>query len=221
MSIIFPRRKTKSTDGNSHAIWWFATALLVVLLISGSGSTTQAGEAEPATPDPEMAAMIAAFEEAGAPGEHHAHLADAVGEWTVVAKIWMAPDAPPTVTPGTATVRPILGGRYFRMDYESTFLGKPFQGIGIDGYDKVVGQHFGTWIDGMSTGIFHHTGQCEDGGKRTVTEGEMLDAMTGQPSKMRSVVQMNDDGTMTFTSYNIAADGSETIGMEMTYTRVK
>ena len=221
MSIVFPRRKAKVTSSNSNVIWWCATALLVLLLISGSGSTAQAGEADQAAADPDMAAMMAAFEKAGSPGEHHAHLADTVGEWTVAAKIWMAPGAPPTEATGTATVKPILGGRYFRMDYDSEFMGMPFQGIGTDGYDNVAGQHVGTWVDNMSTGILSYAGQCEDGGKRTVTLGEMLDPMTGQLAKMRSVVQMHDDGTMSFTSYNIAADGTESKGMEMTYTRVK
>ena len=60
-----------------------------------------------------------------------------VGDWKVEVKIWMAPDAPPTVSKGTAKSTWALKGRFVQQEFSGEFMGKPFRGISFTGYDNV------------------------------------------------------------------------------------
>jgi len=52
-----------------------------------------------------------AYTKAGTPGAPHKKMAESAGSYTVTAKSWMDPAAPPTVETGTATRKVILDGR--------------------------------------------------------------------------------------------------------------
>jgi len=95
-------------------------------------------------------------------GEHHEHMARSVGKWKTVAKMWQMPGAPPTESEGTSEVVAVMDGRYFKTTYDGTFMGQPFNGMGIDGYDNIRKKHVGSWIDTMGTGIMNYEGTCSD-----------------------------------------------------------
>src|SRR5262245_53619246 len=52
--------------------------------------------------DPRMEEMMKKAEAACTPGAAHQSLEPLVGDWKAEVKFWMTPDAPPTITKGTA-----------------------------------------------------------------------------------------------------------------------
>jgi len=171
----------------------------------------QTGQAMP----PEMADWMKLAQ----PGEHHKHMAMMAGDWKVHSKMWMAPGAPPEEGDGSATVRPILDGRFFLSEFRGTVMGQPFQGMGLDGYDNYKQKHVGTWIDSMGTMILSFEGSCSEGGKVMEMKGTFEDPTTRKPSYMRMVSRFKDDKTILFESFTPGPDGKETKNMEMVYTR--
>ena len=148
------------------------------------------------------------------PNEHHAHLAESIGDWKVAGKFWMEPGQPPMETEGTSKITSILGGRYVQHEYDSSFMGSPFQGVGIDGYDTVKQAYVSIWVDSMSTGVMVMEGQRE--GQVTTAYGE-CPGMNGALRKLKSVSETTDEG-MVFSMYD-EVEGDWFKSMELTYTR--
>ncbi len=101
------------------------------------------------------------------PGEEHKAMADVVGTWDLVSEM-TAPGGQTMSTKGTATFEMILGGRYLVQKVKADPMmpgGGPFEGLGIEGYDRVAKQHFSTWFDNMGTGHMDSTGQRSEDGK--------------------------------------------------------
>ncbi len=46
-------------------------------------------------------------------------------------------------------------------DFSGEFMGKPFHGIGITGYDNLKKKYVGSWIDDMGTGLFISEGDAD------------------------------------------------------------
>ncbi|HEX5960559.1 MAG TPA: DUF1579 domain-containing protein [Rhodanobacteraceae bacterium] len=173
-----------------------------------------------ATPkmSPEEAAMMAAYQQAAAPGRQHAELASAAGDYTLSIRSWARPGADPTLDSGIATRRMILGGRVMAESVEATMHGQPFAGHGMTGYDNVSGKWWGTWNDSMSTGLMVSEGSCDEHRACTFT-GSWNDPVTRGKATARLETRWTSPGTEVFTMYGPGPDGKEYKMMEMTYTR--
>ena len=125
-----------------------------------------------------------AYMKAGAPGEAHKALAQAVGTYDCKVKSWHAPGAPPTEDSGTATRKMALDGRVLIEDFSTSMMGMPFKGQGMHGYDNVTGKHWSTWVDSMSTGVMLSEGTCDAQGACTFT-GTYNDAIKKAPATLR------------------------------------
>ncbi len=156
----------------------------------------------------------------GTPGEHHKHLAPFAGNWTALAKFWMDPAQPPEETSATASFKWILDGRYLQLEYRSEWMGQPFTGQSIMGYDNQKQQYFSTWIDSMNTGLYTSYGTCDATHKAFTFHGDMIDPITDKPKKTRSVYRVLSDAKIQFEWYETGEDGKEMKAMEIVYTRV-
>jgi len=168
---------------------------------------------QPPATDPGMQAMMTAM----TPGEHHEHMKKLVGNYDYTIKMWMDPAAPPTESTGKRTAEMILGGRYLEEKFTGNFMGMPFEGVGLMGYDNLSKQYVGTWIDNMSTQIMEMHGTCDSG--TWSMSGESTDPMTGKKMTTRSVVKLVNDNTFTMEMFGPGADGKEVKMMEMTCKR--
>src|ERR1035437_1082075 len=67
------------------------------------------------TGQPSEADMMKQMMEMSKLSENHKLIASMAGSWTYTVKMWMNPDpaAPPSQSTGTATRKPLMGGRYF------------------------------------------------------------------------------------------------------------
>jgi uncharacterized protein DUF1579 len=193
---------------------WFAAALCLVV------SSSVVAQKEPKM-SAEEKAMMEAMEKAVAPGPEHKLLNGTVGTWNTVVKFYPAPGAPAYESTGVSKNQMILGGRYLEQRFKGNSMGKPFEGIGYTGYDKVRKQYVGTWIDSMSTGVMMSTGTEENGGKNWSYVSTMDDPMSGQSYPVTQKMTIVDKNKHVFEMWSPARDGSTYKSMEITYTRKK
>ncbi|MEO8192100.1 MAG: DUF1579 family protein, partial [Acidobacteriota bacterium] len=126
----------------------------------------------------EKAAMEAMMK-AATPGENHKKLEAFVGTFDVKVKMWEKPGAAPQESAGTSEGKMVLGGRYVHEDFQGTFMGQPFTGMGMTGYDNVQNKFVSTWADTMSTGIMTSTGKANASGNGMDMSASMADPVTG------------------------------------------
>lgn len=167
---------------------------------------------------PEEAAMMAAYQKAGAPGPQHAALAKMAGTYDLAISSWNAPGAEPTASTGTATRSMALDGRVMVEEMQSEMYGQPFTGHGMHGYDNVTGKYWSTWNDSMSTGLMVSEGTCDDAGACTFT-GSWNDPVTKGKVTARMTTKWTSPTVEVFEMYTPGPDGKEMKMMEITYTK--
>ncbi len=173
--------------------------------------------APPAAAQQEMEAAMAAWQEAGQPGVQHEHLAVLTGTWQAETKFWMDPSAEPMVSPATIEYRMIMNGRYLEETITSEFMGRPFKGRGLYGFNNVTGELQAAWIDDTSTGIFLYSGSINDDGTEMTLKGKYKDPVTGDWMETRSVMRISKD-SLHYSSYEMEGAG-ERKTMEITGIR--
>jgi Protein of unknown function (DUF1579) len=190
--------------------------LLVLFLFLFSSLNLLIAQDENMGMDPEM---MKAWQEYMTPGAMHDLLAKSVGEWKTEIKSWMDPNMPPTVTEGKSVCESMLGGRFFHSKETANFMGMPFEGSSITGYDNATKKFFSYWVDNMSTGGMVLEGSYDEATKTFAYAGSGM-SFTGE-YKVREIIQnINDDETM-FTMYMEESGKPEMKMMEIKYTRIK
>lgn len=160
--------------------------------------------------------------EVGTPGEEHKMLAKSDGNWSAETTMWMSPDAPPAKGKGTATNKMIMGGRYQQTSFKGDFMGMPYEGSGITGYDKAKKVYFTTWMDNMSTMVMNMEGNWDAASKSINFKGKMLCPANGVECEMREVFKTVDDNTQVMEMYGPdMKTGKEFKSMEIKFTRSK
>jgi hypothetical protein len=189
-----------------------------------------AGHAASSTESPNEAERMKQMMEMAKLNENHKVLASLAGNWNYTIKFWMNPgsNAPPQESKGTATTKPIMGGRYFVMDVNGTvempgadskMKNLRFKGMGIDGYDNVKKKFVASWIDNLGTGIAFSEG-IYDPATKIFTYSTELEPVPGMKSQAREVVKIVDKDHHVFEWYE-TQDGREKKTMEINYTRKK
>ena len=113
-----------------------------------------------------------------------------------------------------------MDGRYCQELASGQMMGAPFNGMGITGYDNVLGKYVSTWIDNMGTGIMSSQGTADASGKVITFVGTTSDPVSGKPSKMRMVTTIADDDHHTLDMYGIPPGGKKEMKtMTIEYTR--
>lgn len=161
--------------------------------------------------------MMAAYMAAAQPDEHHARLAEMVGDWTFSMTHWPAPGAPPQTAEGRMTSEMVLGGRYHVAEYHADMGGFAFEGRSMTAYDRTAGEYVATWIDNMSTTVMISRGNDEDGA--LVMRSNFIDPVTRAAQVHRTVDRRMPDGTYV-TEYYMEEGGTERQTMEFVYRRV-
>jgi hypothetical protein len=167
--------------------------------------------------DPEE--MMAIYMQAATPGAHHEILGKFVGTFRVSGQMWMAPGAEPVESSGTSEARMIFGGRYLEQQFSGNFMGMPFEGVSITGYDNVKKQFVGTWIDSMGTGIMTSTGSIDESGRVLSFTADYNDPLMG-PVQYDEKITIVDDDNHVMEMSGPSPDGTRYKMMELRYTRV-
>jgi hypothetical protein len=166
----------------------------------------------------EEKAMMEAMEKAAKPGKQHQWLVSLAGTWDFTTRFYTDPAAPPAESKGWAERSVMLGGRVVAEAVHGDFMGNPFEGYGITGYDNVTGKYWGTWSDNMSTGLMTSTGSCDEQGTCTFT-GSYADPMSGQMKTTKMVSKHTGDSE--HHEFWETRDGKDVKTMELDYKRRK
>lgn len=193
--------------------------IAVTLLVSRQVWSQDKGQ--PPSQDP-MAEMMAKWKELNTKGPEHKKFERMVGKWDLVMKMWMAPGGEPMVSKGTAEFHLILDGRYIVQKFKGESMGEAFEGMAVEGFDRIKKKFVSIWMDDSSTGIFMSEGTTDASGKVCTYYGKMDDPFTGQKDKVVKSIgrEINDDKAI-FEMYEKTPDGTEYKRMEITYTRRK
>lgn len=159
--------------------------------------------------------------EAGTPGENHAFLVEGAGVWEGKGKMWMAPGMTPIDSESTATITPIMDGRYVKCEMAGEMPGMgPFNGFGIYGFDNVSQKFQSSWIDNMSTGQMFGTGERSSDGKTLTWTYTYQCPITKKATTMREIERITGKDTRTMEMHGIdPKSGKEFKMMEITLTR--
>ena len=201
---------------------WFAALLLVPLgaAFAFAQDKPQDKKAVPAaapSDDPMMQKMI----EYGTPGPAHKVLEPRVGKWTYEMKCFESPGATATPSKGTSEAKWSMNGRFIEDKVTGDFMGQPFHGTAMVGYDNLKKKYISTWMDDMSTGIMYSEGTYDPATKTFTYSGECPDVMTGKFVKSRSTEKWTDADHVVMQSFKPGPDGKEFMAGEMNYTRAK
>jgi len=159
--------------------------------------------------------IMAELTKLATPGPNHELLKKLVGSWKAVTKLYEGSGEPQT-SEGTAEYTSILGGRFVKQEYHGTFMGQPFEGLGLTGYDNKKHKFVTLWIDDMSTGMLPHDGNYDPKSREFTYKGVM--DLAGPPVRYRMVIKLVDDNTHVLSWHEMRA-GKEVKTMEITYTR--
>jgi hypothetical protein len=167
-----------------------------------------------------MEEMMKKMEALASPGPEHKALSVLEGDWNVESRFLMAgPDAPPTVSKGTAKKHWILGGRFMQEELSAEFMQKPFQGVGLTGYDNIKKKYVGAWMDSMGTSLSSMEGTADKTGKIVTMTGTMDDPMTGQMNKpVKYVLKLESAGKHVLEMHDPSLGEKSKMG-EVIYTK--
>src|SRR5262245_38127817 len=125
----------------------------------------------------------------------------------------------PEASPSTATITPVLGGRFVRLDYTWAYQGKPQEGSVVLGFEPKSGEISGHWIDSWHMGrkAMICLGTSSPG--TTISIRGIYAAPPGPDWGWRIEILPGADA-LRITHKNIDPDGKEELAAEGVYTRV-
>jgi hypothetical protein len=187
---------------------WIALAAVALFVVSAA----LAADAPPKM-TAEQQAMMEKMTKAATPGPQHEMLKKMAGEWNAKVTSQMDPSQPAQVEQSTSTFTMLMDGRYCQEVTSGQMMGQPFSGMGLTGYDNVLGKYVSTWVDNFGTGIMTSVGTPDASGKVITWIGTMSDPVAGKPTKERMVTTIKDDDHHTFEMYGTPPGGKKEMKM--------
>ncbi len=190
-----------------------ALALVVV-------SLSAFGQQQQQQMSPQEKAMMDAWMKFATPGDAHKALEPMIGTWDAKVTMWSAPGAPPQANAATSESHWMLGNRYVQETVNGTFMGMPFQGVGITGYDNAKKQYFNTWFDNFGTAYMISTGTAADA-KSMSFKTSTTNPMNGKDMAGESKLTIADADHHTLEMWGAGPDGKTFKMMQIDYSRKK
>ena len=185
-----------------------AVALVAVSVFVGQ-SIVRAEDGEVVGEAPKTPAWMAKTEQ-------HAALAKSVGEFDVAVEMYW-PGGKVEKAAATAKREMILNGFYLREVFSMKTPNFTFEGIATAGYDTVRKKYVSTWLDNSSPVMDIGYGDMKDG--KIVMTSTSPNHITGKLEGKKTVTENLTPDSWVSTFYNVAADGTETKWMQLSYTR--
>jgi hypothetical protein len=195
---------------------------IVLAFVLCCGSAAAQDAAQPPAMTPEQQKEMEAWAAAGKPGAQHEQLRAMEGDWDAAVSMWMDPSAPPEQSKARSKTESIHGGRFQRTTFNGEWMGEPFEGTAVTGYDNARKKYVSTWYDSMSTGIYFSTGDYDAATKTYTFHGEVADPVhPGTMTKVRETIRIDGPDRHTMTWHESRGGKPEAKTMEIVYTRRK
>jgi hypothetical protein len=177
------------------------------------------GASEPKSP-PSPAEMLKMMATAGQPGAEHKKLEPLVGDWNLTLKMWTDPSQPPAELKGTVKREWIMGGRFVQESLKGEFEGKPFEGMGLWGYDAAQKKYTTVRACGLCGMLSSESSELDASGHKFECATEEKCPLTGEMVKGRDEVVIESKDRIVTNVYK-TVDGKEFKAMEFVSTRKK
>jgi len=198
----------------------------VIMLAAAGPFSLPAQDAPKSDAKPNDGQIMAMIEELGKPDQNHRLLARTAGRWDYTIKYWMDPNGAPMESSGKTVTKMIMGGRYAQSEVSGKMQmpgangqmkNVDFEGMSLEGFDRVKKKFVASWVDNMGTAITLSEGTYDPAAK-AITYLFEEEPLPGMKAKARQVVTYIDDDHHTVAFYENRG-GQEMKTMEMSYTR--
>jgi hypothetical protein len=103
---------------------------------------------------------------------------------------------------------------------EGRWLGSPFQGVAVLGYDNAAEEFTAVWMDNLGSNMMFSRGKADESGETITMRGQHVDIITGEPVQVTALLQMPDrKGETKFEVFRPGPDGTEFKFLEVTTMR--
>ena len=126
------------------------------------------------------------------------------------------PGVPATTDKGTERVTPILGGKWLWVDFNGQFMGTPFEGHGLYGYETAQKKYLSYWLDSCGGTIATSTGAYDEKSKTMTLHGTGI-GEDGKPMTFTETITNKDADTR---HMRMDCKGEKPSTMEIAYKRV-
>lgn len=155
------------------------------------------------------------------PGDPHKLLEKMAGDWDMQFKMWMQPDADPTVMEMTTTLEMIYGGRFLHGTYEMTEGPFPHNGETLFGYSNTEQKYQWMRTTDMDTHLRVYEGTYDEKTKTIKTQAEYSMEWSGETHEVKETNVWTFHGDDKFTMEVLTKYGEmdPIKEVEITYTR--
>ena len=152
------------------------------------------------------------------PGGTHHDLNTLAGEWAGLTQTWFEPDKLADTQSITASLRPILDGRFLLYEYQSRLIDQARDGLALIGYNLGLERYEIAWVDTvhMGTGIMFSVGEP---GNAAFAVASDYPAGEGPPWGWRTQIVSPEPDQLVITMFNVPPGGKPYKGVETTLIR--
>ncbi|MGH2523242.1 MAG: DUF1579 family protein [Anaerolineales bacterium] len=143
------------------------------------------------------------------------------GKWKGVYRLWLSPSEAAHESETTASITPLIGGKFARIDYTWAADGEPQAGSLLFGYEAKAALATAVWIDSWHMGDKFMISQGTLEGEKAVVVRGSYAVESGPDWGWRTVIESGEVDSFRVVMYNVSPDGQEALAVAATYTRAQ
>jgi hypothetical protein len=168
---------------------------------------------------PELQKAMQEREAASQPGPQHLNLMRLDGDYVIKEEFYPPGQTTPLESDGTATLRSEMGGRFIVERNAGGYLGEPYVGLRVYGYNNGSKKYEGVWTSSKSTAVISLLGESKDGGITIEYVGTYHEDATGNLRTMQITLHIADPDHFEVTVNRTMPDGSPGPKLVSVYSR--
>ena len=142
------------------------------------------------------------------------------GRWKGTYRL-LEPSRPLQQSHSVASVTPVIGERFVRIDYTWSYDGQPQEGSLLCGYDRKRRVVVAAWIDSWHMGDKFMS--CEGTVRKngTIDISGSYSVQSSPDWGWRTVIEATKADTLRMVMYNVSPDGKEELAVEATFSKAR